>query len=523
MSAATEISSRDESNAKIEHGIPKHVGSDNSNNSADITDSRAFCEVLSLVDFPCTGPEGRPMSLIEVRPTVSAVENHLRDRSGGNGTMHIVVEIRPAPNASQLASNETGGDKLGQVIAWQKLSEKPPKRIKLSREAPEHTTMLQGLKEHSNRPTCIFEDPAVARVGRRHHLVGLGTQNVVAKDYIDGSLAASRDSILEAKNVAFQKMLKKLQGNKNMQDSDHGHRPPQDEVKHVTPKIAAAMSPANRPQANGILKDLRSGVKSDPTARYGNLTGGPNSEFETSAGYRARAKPWNPRAREFFSYNADQKFPDTEPSSVSTRHSPIASLFNSKENACYQRPEHTVPSIPGLDSEFPIPMVPTTVPTFPPLDPTMSIAGPGPYCVLYPNIEQLQRLGATAFIPPIIHGATVTGGPFTTPGSLPMPPTAYGHPNFAPVPPLASFQDMPNWNLGYSGDVARPYVVPKPRGAKPHPGDQQAYEAWIEWRKANEPGYAQECKQRQQRRAMKRGIVKMKPDTPANPEVTATA
>ncbi|KAL6878785.1 hypothetical protein J3F83DRAFT_723909 [Trichoderma novae-zelandiae] len=43
--------------------------------------------------------------------------------------------------------------------------------------------------------------------------------------------------------------------------------------------------------------------------------------------------------------------------------------------------------------------------------------------------------------------------------------------------------------------------VPKPR--RPDPGDQQAYEAWIEWRKANEPGYALECRLRQQRRAQR--------------------
>ncbi|CAH0053192.1 unnamed protein product [Clonostachys solani] len=38
---------------------------------------------------------------------------------------------------------------------------------------------------------------------------------------------------------------------------------------------------------------------------------------------------------------------------------------------------------------------------------------------------------------------------------------------------------------------AQRHPVPKPR--VPDPGDQQAYEAWIEWRKANEPGYAIEC------------------------------
>ncbi|PNP43835.1 hypothetical protein TGAMA5MH_04117 [Trichoderma gamsii] len=46
-----------------------------------------------------------------------------------------------------------------------------------------------------------------------------------------------------------------------------------------------------------------------------------------------------------------------------------------------------------------------------------------------------------------------------------------------------------------------PLPVPKPR--RPDPRDQQAYEAWIEWRKANQPGYAHECRMRQQRRAQR--------------------
>lgn len=44
-----------------------------------------------------------------------------------------------------------------------------------------------------------------------------------------------------------------------------------------------------------------------------------------------------------------------------------------------------------------------------------------------------------------------------------------------------------------------PGPVPKPRF--PNARAQQAYEEWIEWRKANEPGYALECKARQARRS----------------------
>ena len=46
-----------------------------------------------------------------------------------------------------------------------------------------------------------------------------------------------------------------------------------------------------------------------------------------------------------------------------------------------------------------------------------------------------------------------------------------------------------------------PGPVPKPR--LPDALAQQQYEQWIEWRKANEPGYALECKARQARRAQR--------------------
>ncbi|PTB69747.1 hypothetical protein BBK36DRAFT_1138167 [Trichoderma citrinoviride] len=62
--------------------------------------------------------------------------------------------------------------------------------------------------------------------------------------------------------------------------------------------------------------------------------------------------------------------------------------------------------------------------------------------------------------------------------------------------------NMPPYLMPATTDAHHPpQPVPKPR--RPDPGDQQAYEAWIEWRKANEPGYALECRLRQQRRAQR--------------------
>lgn len=89
------------------------------------------------------------------------------------------------------------------------------------------------------------------------------------------------------------------------------------------------------------------------------------------------------------------------------------------------------------------------------------------------------------------------------------------HRNFSTVPamptlpavnPVASYMGQMPACYGtvpppptVSGPYSRPNPVVKP--TVPDPAQQQAYEAWVEWRKANEPGYALECRSRQQRRA----------------------
>ncbi|TQV93953.1 hypothetical protein V2A60_003895 [Cordyceps javanica] len=69
---------------------------------------------------------------------------------------------------------------------------------------------------------------------------------------------------------------------------------------------------------------------------------------------------------------------------------------------------------------------------------------------------------------------------------------------------LASLGPLPLLNglekPQFAANSRRP-PVPKP--TLPNAGAQLAYEEWIEWRKAHEPGYAVECKARQQRRSQR--------------------
>ncbi|KAK1731067.1 uncharacterized protein BDZ83DRAFT_746921 [Colletotrichum acutatum] len=83
--------------------------------------------------------------------------------------------------------------------------------------------------------------------------------------------------------------------------------------------------------------------------------------------------------------------------------------------------------------------------------------------------------------------AVPIAGPWTAP-----------FPTQAPVPRHGS---LLNANAPVFGPSMAPRCAAKPR--VPDTVGQQSYEAYIEWRKANEPGYALECKARQAKRALR--------------------
>ncbi|KAL2137554.1 hypothetical protein VTI28DRAFT_9071 [Corynascus sepedonium] len=83
-----------------------------------------------------------------------------------------------------------------------------------------------------------------------------------------------------------------------------------------------------------------------------------------------------------------------------------------------------------------------------------------------------------------------------------LAPNATSGINLCP-PPTVSFVPVPQLATGPDGKPARPYfpVTTKPRDHDPV--KQQLYEAYLEWRKANEPGYHMKCKMRQANRIMR--------------------
>lgn len=79
---------------------------------------------------------------------------------------------------------------------------------------------------------------------------------------------------------------------------------------------------------------------------------------------------------------------------------------------------------------------------------------------------------------------------------------------YAPLSGSTNFSGGAQTGAAASAAASQPRPVSKPK--KPNPKDQQEYEAWVEWRKANEPGYAMACRLRQQRRAQRNDTQKIR-------------
>ncbi|KAK5987256.1 hypothetical protein PT974_11380 [Cladobotryum mycophilum] len=207
-------------------------------------------------------------------------------------------------------------------------------------------------------------------------------------------------------------------------------------------------------------------------------------------------KSLNPRAREFLSRDEFPTLKFREDSAISGCSEPDFQPFSRMPLASKtEKPQaplgsHLVATNTTMQLGFgygPVPPIP--------LDGLLSGG------LLPITTDQLQCFGPAPTLTPL---PTLTTQPVLQPiagNILSLPPTPILNTVFPLAGPVNPCLVAPACPLPVAGAASRPPAVPKPR--RPDPSDQQAYEAWIEWRKANEPGYALECKLRQQRRAQR--------------------
>ncbi|KAJ6783731.1 hypothetical protein PWT90_11061 [Aphanocladium album] len=229
---------------------------------------------------------------------------------------------------------------------------------------------------------------------------------------------------------------------------------------------------------------------------------------------------WNPKAREFLSLGHQQNSRRPVPWGNINPPSPVKQTFN-------PLPPSTNAAWPKLNDQsaipYPVPrdhdLVPNnvanpSVPSVPPMAP------PGPlfnFGLTPETFAQAQYLSGTSAPPSLFPGPPLTGmpAPIMPFGNFPAQqmaaqqvaqqvaaqqiaalPYLASLASLGSLPPLLTGLDRPNF-------PANPHRPPVPKPTLPNAGAQLAYEEWIEWRKAHEPGYAVECKARQQRRSQR--------------------
>ncbi|KAK3301380.1 uncharacterized protein B0H64DRAFT_450154 [Chaetomium fimeti] len=287
----------------------------------------------------------------------------------------------------------------------------------------------------------------------------------------------------------------------------------------------------------------------------------------------SQIKTLNPAAAEFKSAAPTSATPWLSPKKLSRpplanifpeampNHTPLAAV---RERVPSQRPQQTeVPAPTGATQRsrtigsgtHAMATMPKPQPVMHPSEPALSATGINPNN--FPPANTLLRQAIT----PMGLGATMSAATFSTSpfhnaalGSIPPTATLNAPISVAPLnlpvmngfntfPPLGG-ASVPGYasgvttgvnpclplsapfipgaplqsSIGSDGKLDRPYfpVTVKPRDHDPV--KQQMYEAYLEWRKANEPGYHMKCKMRQANRVMRQCQQKETPlaSNPAN-------
>lgn len=236
------------------------------------------------------------------------------------------------------------------------------------------------------------------------------------------------------------------------------------------------------------------------------------------------AKPthFNPRAREFLSLTSP-RVPSPAGSRGAFYRFPI-------ENELFDAPEGEEDGYPkslrnpnGAPAFHPFPITTNNqgaVNSFP----ATAYQGPADFAVThehsYPSAPIFHRGPPTGFepLPSVpeteafsqdsfaVRAATWSAPPFQgqLAGGFQPTPVSQARPNvrLSNVPGLAAHLRRPSVFQGMcENQGSAPPPVPKP--TRPDPNHQVSYEAFIEWKKQNQPGYAQECRLRQQRRTQR--------------------
>lgn len=461
-----------------------------------------FCQLVTPKELP----NGWPMSLIEVRP----VSKHQAAIQDPEVKMLHVRRADELPFVGfQPITRNLSDEQSEQFAAALQAAESTPRKVKRPSQIP--VMAHNDTQTHSNMITGHHRDNV------QHYTAVADVSRLKTNELANNRLQPAKghqvpvNSSKRGLDSRYNKLLEKLQKGSTDKLSTRREARPSDASFEKTYSVVSLPGTAQPLGISAERRESRLTNSSDSGYASADVAG------ELLNSQKVPNASFNPRAQEFLSFSG-KKESSEEASEDDDRHSkfrrsvPIKELFEkSMENAQAReanRRRQSLSSEPG---------------TSPSHDTSNTICAPGgffnylglpPQGILGHPLSGLNMFPSQGHIQtPPINPAPFSN--FALSGSVPG--------GFMPGPGPTNFMGMGNtgpsnvpmqgWGANPSfsamaGQQAtgaalnnRPQSVPKPR--RPDPSNQQAYEAWIEWRKANEPGYAMECKLRQQRRSQR--------------------
>lgn len=466
----------------------------------------SFVQIVNQMELLRLSSDGASISLFEVTPLS---EQETTESSGNKLDIAKIQQVR-AKTLSTLLPEHTEPDNL-RVHA-------PGGHLRFEIDA---ITAVPGSEKPSGNVLGAFSSREVVTGMIKHNDMATANDIQVTNGPMPKVARQQPHHVakLQNRDLAFQKIIERLNNGKadelRKDKSDHVYQWP---VRNGQDGNGQGFF---RKPINGSGR--RNATNSDFRINYWDQE--TNSQEFTEAndsdtGTEVKHNNLNPRAREFLSIGYNPSFTAAQPN------------INTSQKQAYTIHDYT----PGVGYSA------TTSPTRHPR-PYKTFPGRGAANGVAPSYPQqyaknlppafnstqnlLQQLSNSLALQPAIQAATL-GLPFlpTLPPTLntrgfgpTVPPAPYIHNNHSTACSTHLFEVLrvPNPTISSMGRS----VVPKPR--VPDANGQQAYEAWIEWRKANEPGYAIECKIRQQRRSQRNKGTKARYGVDGNSRVAPAA
>lgn len=469
--------------------------------------SESFVKILKKIDLEPV--DGRQMSIFELdlRPETPTPTTASDGQRFAKVSRNAASHQRGSSSTTQVTASSQGTDNIQTPGVFQLLTiDRHHRQSSSATSSQSPANELRGIYDRDKDIDFSFGQTAPGARDRTP---------------VDGPRQSPQTAVRNCRDEAFRRLIQRLNGD-SQPSTSQASRP------------LLANQATHKPTAPDLRRPIGGGGRRNQTISDFKVDYWEHSQpsetshegSEVTVQKSSSRNTWNPKAREFLSIGRQQssRRPALLNTGVSGSQETSSNHFNALE-------PHTNMAWPKANAE-----------TFNPYQSTsdQGAISDGIFNRPMPPAAPACKLGLGSEILSTTHflpGASALQPPFFTSPHLPgtqAPIIPFGNfsaqqfaaqqlaaQQIAALPYLASLAALgpPPSLLGglekpkLATNTRRP-AVPKP--TLPNASAQLAYEEWIEWRKANEPGYAVECKARQQRRSQRvKGPKESSGDKPA--------